>query len=71
MYANVCVCVVCERKDKGGSVSFFVALLKQMDQNLESVSRTIYIHTLVGEFKCGTRETSPTWTDTRPNQHGD
>lgn len=45
-----------------------MALLKQTDQNLESLDKTIEIHTLVGELKCGTRETH-THTPTLTNTH--
>lgn len=37
-----------------------MALPKQTDQNLEPDFETIEIHTLVGELKCGTRETTHT-----------
>lgn len=58
VYVCECVCVweVCQ--ERKSSLSLFVALLKQTDQNLEPDFETIEIHTLVGELKCGTRETT-------------
>lgn len=69
----VCMLVWNAWGEKEGSLSLFVALLKQTDQNLESnfnkktnkkTFADIEIHTLVGELKCGTGETTHMHTQT-------
>lgn len=54
----MCLCeCVSERGEKRGNLSVFVALLRQADQDSEPTCKNIAVHTLVGELKCGTRET--------------